>query len=165
MSFAKKSLLGGFVFALALAAGGRLSSGFWRPRSPETSNPAADSQAFELSLVPTEDRRTAANSPRTELHLRVLRTSSEALPAPRLRVRSPLGWALDRNLPEPMAPGESVEVAFEIEPAPGLSLICAQVIGRMPDEDSTALVHGSDSLCFDPPQTAIAAPPGKETTP
>lgn len=165
MSFAKNAVLGSLVFALGLAAAGRISSGFSRPRSPEASNPAADPHAFELSFVPREDRRRSAHNPRMQLRLRLLRTASEALSAPRLRVRSPLGWALDRNLPEPMAPGESVEIAFEIQSAPGLSSICAQVIGRMPNLHSSALVHGSDSLCFDPPHPAIAAPPGKESTP
>lgn len=103
--------------------------------------------------------------PRREFRLRLRRTRSQGLSAPRLRVRSPLGWALDRGLPEPMAPGESIDLAFEIEPAPGLSSICAQVFGRIPDLHTAALVHGSDRLCFDPSLPDAATPPGKESPP
>ena len=164
MSLAKAALLGGLAVALGWTAVGRLPSGLKRPPAHEATLLSAGSHPFELSLVGPGDRGLAPGDPKRELRLRLFRTASEALAAPLLRVRSPLGWALDRVLPETMAPGESIDIAFEIEPAPGLSSICAQVFGRIPDLPSAALVHGSDRLCFDPSHPDTAASRGKEPT-
>ena len=164
MSLAKAVVLGGLAVALGWTAVGRLPSGSKRPPAHEATPLSAGSHPFELSLVGPADRGLAPGDAKRELHLRLLRTASGALSAPRLRVRSPLGWALDRVLPETMAPGESIDIAFEIEPAPGLSLICAEVIGRIPDRPSGALLPGSDRLCFDPSHAGTATtPPGKES--
>jgi len=164
MSLAKAVALGGLAVALGWAAVGLLPPGFRRPPAREATNPAVASHAFEMSLAGQVDRGPAKDNPKKEFRLRLRRTHSEALSGPRLRVRSPLGWALDRVLPQPVAPGETIEIAFEIEPAPGLSSICAQVFGRIPDLPSAALVHGSDLLCFDPSHPDAATPPGKEST-
>ena len=151
MSLAKAVALGGLAVALGLTAVGRLPSGSHASACARGDDFAAGSHAFELSLVgPATDGLAPGQPDRGSFACACSRTASEALSAPRLRVRSPLGWALDRVLPEPMAPGESIEIAFEIEPAPGLSSICAEVLGRIPDRPSAALVRGSDRLCFDP---------------
>ncbi len=142
MSLAKIIALGGLAVALGMTAVGLLPPGFSHRPSPAASRLPAVSHAFEMSLVGQVDRGLATANPTREFRLRLRRTRSGTLSAPRLRVRSPLGWALDRALPLPMAPGESIEIAFEIPSAPGLSSICAQVIGRIPDRPSAALVHG-----------------------
>lgn len=163
MSHAKAVVLGALAVALGWTAVGLLPPGFRQPPLRAATNPPAASHAFEMSLVGQVDHGPATNNPKREFLLRLRRTRSETLSAPRLRVRSPLGWALDRVLPQPIAPGESIEIAFEMEPAPGLSSICAEVIGWPPDRSSAALVHGSDRLCFDPSRVGSAATlPGKE---
>jgi len=164
MSLAKAVALGGLAVGLGLTAAALLPPGSRHPASRAATNSPTASHAFEMSLVGQTDRERAQDNPTREFRLRLRRTRSEALSGPRLRVRSPLGWALDRVLPEPMAPGEAVEITFEIEPAPGLSSICAQVFGRIPDLPSAALVHGSDRLCFDPSHPDTAASRGKEPT-
>ena len=164
MSLAKVIVLGGLAVALGMTAVGLLPPGFPHRTSPAATRLPAVSHAFEMSLVGQGDRGLARGDSKWEYRLHLRRTHSEALSAPRLRVRSPLGWALDRALPEPMAPGETIEIAFEIQPAPGLSSICAEVIGWTPDRPSAALLHGSDRLCFDPSHPDTATSPGKEST-
>lgn len=165
MSLAKAVVLGGLAVALGLTALGRPPAGSPHPPAREAISSSPALHAFELSLAETGNRGRTLGNRRREFHLRLSRSASPALAAPRLRVRSPLGWTLDRAVPQPMAPGESIEIAFSIELAPGLSSICAEVLGRNPDRPSAALVAGSDRLCFDPsPVDRATTPPGKEPT-